>query len=227
MWADPAKVRRIDHAGAHFTCRGPLNVIHPPQGRPVIIQAAASPQGIAKVLWGVCPYVGETEAEARVKYQRVLDAVPPEAGLTLLSGHLNCDLSKLPLDAPLSHIETEGIRGLFSMVTQDFGAVSLREAAQRYALSVGVMPVIGTPEQVADMLEEMYEAGEGDGFMLVTHTLPESVTEFVEMVVPVLQARGRARIAYEGTTLRAHLAQESPGRPTRRRAGAPPVLVTS
>ncbi|MCS6933345.1 MAG: LLM class flavin-dependent oxidoreductase [Acetobacteraceae bacterium] len=45
LFADPAKVRRIDHEGRYFKVRGPLNVPRPPQGRPVFVQAGASDRG--------------------------------------------------------------------------------------------------------------------------------------------------------------------------------------
>ena len=45
MFADPAKVRRVDHEGAYFKVRGPLNVSRGPQGRPVFVQAGASDRG--------------------------------------------------------------------------------------------------------------------------------------------------------------------------------------
>jgi FMN-dependent oxidoreductase (nitrilotriacetate monooxygenase family) len=45
LFADPAKVRRIDHDGRWFKVRGPLNVSRSPQGRPVLLQAGASDRG--------------------------------------------------------------------------------------------------------------------------------------------------------------------------------------
>jgi FMN-dependent oxidoreductase (nitrilotriacetate monooxygenase family) len=45
LFADPARVREINHDGRWFKVRGPLNVSRPPQGRPVFIQAGASSRG--------------------------------------------------------------------------------------------------------------------------------------------------------------------------------------
>ena len=45
VFADPAKVHTIDHAGQHYRCRGPLNLPAGPQGRPTICQAGGSPAG--------------------------------------------------------------------------------------------------------------------------------------------------------------------------------------
>ncbi|MGA6204424.1 NtaA/DmoA family FMN-dependent monooxygenase [Nocardia testacea] len=43
VFADPDKVRTVDHEGAWFKTRGPLTVPRSPQHRPVIIQAGSSP----------------------------------------------------------------------------------------------------------------------------------------------------------------------------------------
>lgn len=45
VFADPDRVRRVDHDGEYFRTRGPLNVPHSPQGRPVLIQAGSSSTG--------------------------------------------------------------------------------------------------------------------------------------------------------------------------------------
>ena len=44
-FADPAKVRRLDHAGTHFKSRGPFTVPRSAQGHPVVIQAGQSGRG--------------------------------------------------------------------------------------------------------------------------------------------------------------------------------------
>jgi len=44
-YADPSKVRRLDHKGQYFTSRGPFTVPRSPQGHPVIVQAGASGRG--------------------------------------------------------------------------------------------------------------------------------------------------------------------------------------
>jgi FMN-dependent oxidoreductase (nitrilotriacetate monooxygenase family) len=45
LFADPAKVRHIDHSGQWFKSRGPLSVPRGPQDRPVIMQAGSSNRG--------------------------------------------------------------------------------------------------------------------------------------------------------------------------------------
>ncbi len=45
-WADPAKIHRADHVGPYFQVEGPMTVPRSPQGRPVIVQAGQSPEGM-------------------------------------------------------------------------------------------------------------------------------------------------------------------------------------
>lgn len=44
-YADPGRVRPVNHRGKHFLVDGPLNVPRPPQGHPVLFQAGASEAG--------------------------------------------------------------------------------------------------------------------------------------------------------------------------------------
>ncbi|WP_267885075.1 MULTISPECIES: NtaA/DmoA family FMN-dependent monooxygenase [Mycobacteriaceae] len=45
VFADPDKIRRVEHDGKFFRTRGPLNVPRSPQGHPVLIQAGSSNTG--------------------------------------------------------------------------------------------------------------------------------------------------------------------------------------
>jgi FMN-dependent oxidoreductase (nitrilotriacetate monooxygenase family) len=45
IYADHTKVHPIDFEGKYFKCRGPLNTVRAPQGRPVFVQAGGSPRG--------------------------------------------------------------------------------------------------------------------------------------------------------------------------------------
>ena len=175
-----------------------------------------------KVLWGLMPIVGETEDAARAKERALIEAVPPLGGLTQLSTHLGYDLSRVPLDATLEDFAAENGQGLLQMLSQGLGiqglaamlkkenmgrAVTVGEAAQFYGSGIGPK-IVGTPIQVANQLEDIFDEVGGDGFMLITHYLPGCLEEFVEMVVPILQQRGRFRADYQGTTLREHFNEE-------------------
>ena len=67
---------------------------------------------------------------------------------------------------------------------------------------------VGTVKSVADQLEAFIDTVGGDGFMLSPIYSPGAIEEFVDLLVPELQRRGRYRTAYKGETLRDILRQE-------------------
>lgn len=165
-----------------------------------------------KVLFGVQPFVAESESLAHERLAEHNELVPLEGGLAILSGHLGRDFSHDDLDAPMAHFQAGGSHGVLAMyATPDGAAPSLAEIASWHGRSVGLPQVAGSPEQVADWFEAFIADSGGDGFMLSPYHSPGAVTDFVDLVVPVLQARGRFRSDYTGRTLRDHLLQDVPG----------------
>jgi alkanesulfonate monooxygenase SsuD/methylene tetrahydromethanopterin reductase-like flavin-dependent oxidoreductase (luciferase family) len=71
---------------------------------------------------------------------------------------------------------------------------------------------IGSPNTVADRINQLVQADASDGFILVPHVTPGGLDPFVDQVVPLLQERGVFRTDYEGTTLRDHLGLAQPAR---------------
>src|SRR5438132_9003548 len=62
----------------------------------------------------------------------------------------------------------------------------------------------GTPEQVANLIEDWFTDGAADGFNIMPPILPSMLEVFGREVVPLLQKRGLFRTAYTGKTLREH-----------------------
>ena len=174
------------------------------------LHTAAAAEGKGKdfkVLFGLQPIVRSTEAEARRRAEELAQRIPLDAILARLSGVFGVDLSKLDPDRPLAEMETQASRGLMAATATgaDGTAVTLREAATKWALSVAIPQVIGTPEQVADEFERIWRETGCYGFNLSPTTNPDSVEDFVDQVVPILQRRGVFRTAYEGTSFRENL----------------------
>ena len=65
----------------------------------------------------------------------------------------------------------------------------------------GHLTLIGTPEQIVDEMERWFNAGVADGFNLMPPTLPNSLEDFVDYIIPELQKKS-FRIKYEGKTFR-------------------------
>ena len=174
------------------------------------LRAAAVANGkseVPKVLYGLQPIVRSTEAEARARMEELAQRIPLDAILARLSGVFGVDLSQFDPDRPLSEMESNASRGLMSatLASADGKAVTLREAASKWALSVAIPQVVGTPEQVADEFERAWREIGCHGFNLSPTTSPDSIDDFVDHVVPILQRRGVYRTSYEGENFRENL----------------------
>jgi FMN-dependent oxidoreductase (nitrilotriacetate monooxygenase family) len=171
------------------------------------------------ILPGFSPIIASTEAEAR-RYADELNALTdPEIGRQRLSlrfgGH---DFSHLPLDKALApedfpdprdndaaRSRTEVIVGF---VRQE--RPTLRQLLAKLAGARGHFTFEGTPEQVADLMQDWVNDGAADGFNLMPPVLPEMLDVFIAEVIPLLRRRGLFRTAYEGRTLRSHLGLSRP-----------------
>ena len=160
-----------------------------------------------RVTFGVQPVIGGTEAEAQRSYDDLLARIPVEAALARLSGSLGVDFSTFELDKPLDEQPTQAGQGMMKAMTAMAGGkrMTLREIALYWGGSVGMLPIIGSPEQVADRLETIWRETGCCGFNLTPTINDGSIRAFVDEVVPVLQKKGVLRRDYEHKTLRANL----------------------
>ena len=83
------------------------------------------------------------------------------------------------------------------------------ELAQRVG-GYGGLAFVGTPQTIADQMEEWLVGRGSDGFNIMFPYLPQGLFEFVDRVVPELQKRGIFRTEYEGRTLRENLGLPRP-----------------
>ena len=82
--------------------------------------------------------------------------------------------------------------------------LTLRQLAQMVATGRGHYVMCGTPEQIADRMEQWFREGGADGFNVMPPYFPGGLDDFAAGVIPILQKRGLFRTEYEGTTLRDH-----------------------
>jgi alkanesulfonate monooxygenase SsuD/methylene tetrahydromethanopterin reductase-like flavin-dependent oxidoreductase (luciferase family) len=161
----------------------------------VKLREAARAQGASedvKMLFGLQPILGGTEAEAKAREEELKERIPLDAILARLSGVFGVDLSTLDPDKPLEDMPTKASQGLMAATkaAADGRSLTLREAAKLWALAVGIPQVTGTPEQVADYVETAWRESGCCGFNLSPTTSPDSIEDFVDQVVPILQKRG-------------------------------------
>lgn len=174
------------------------------------LTATAKAEGRAtppKVTFGIQCILGGTEAEAKAAQKEMADRVPIDAALSRMSGTMGVDFSKLDLDSRLADNTTQASQGMLAALanmTGD-GNATVRDAAMVFGTSVGVLQVVGTPEQVADRLTEIWQSSGAHGFNVTPTTSLNSVEHFVDEVVPLLQRKGVYRTDYTGTTLAENL----------------------
>ena len=156
-----------------------------------------------KIIAGLSPIVGGTEAEAKAKHADYLETLSLEAGLAHLSGNLNVDLSHIDPDQPLEALRSEGVRGPVKSLL-DSARPGTRTFGDLIKLNMTGQFLVGSPEQIADGMQRRLDQGV-DGFNLVYATTPGTFVDFIDGVVPVLAERGLVQREYQPGTLREKL----------------------
>lgn len=165
-----------------------------------------------KILPGVLVIVGETVADARAKRLHLDSLVHYDSGIASLNSALGYDVSRFDPDGPLPEIpltnagQTSRERVIALAQREN---LTIRQLAQRIG-SYGGLAFVGTPQTIADDMEQWLTEEGSDGFNIMFPFLPEGLNDFVDKVVPELQRRGIFRHDYEGKTLRENLGLARP-----------------
>ncbi|MEU1625027.1 LLM class flavin-dependent oxidoreductase [Streptomyces sp. NPDC020096] len=193
--------------------------------------AGRDPEGI-KILPGLVPVIGDTEAEARRREAELEDHIVYEHGLHRLEHLLHVEPGALDLDSRLPddlppESEIEGSKSRYTLVVELARRedLTVRELIGRLGGGRGHRTFSGTPEQVADAIEDWFGQGAADGFNIMPAVLPSGLELFVDHVVPILRARGLLRTEYTpGQTLRERYGLP---RPANQYVGAPAFALTA
>jgi FMN-dependent oxidoreductase (nitrilotriacetate monooxygenase family) len=151
--------------------------------------------------------LGETDAEAKKKFDDYRRYASFEGAQALISGWTGIDFGQFSPDEPLRHRHTNAVQSAVeTFTTIDPEKVwSVREMADWVGIG-GFGPVfVGSPQTVADLLQEWVEDTDVDGFNLAYAVTPESFEDAVDLLVPELQKRGVYKTEYRGGTLREKL----------------------
>ena len=176
-------------------------------------EAAGRDPRHALVMPGVLPYVGRTRQEAQDKHDELLSLIHPEAGLSALSKLMEVDLMSADIDKPFPAHGFENLTQTRAVgIVEDARrqGLNIRQVYERLVVSKGHRQIIGTANDVADILQEWFEGGACDGYNVMPPMMPNGLDDFVELVVPELQRRGLFRTAYRGSTMRDHLGLPRP-----------------
>ncbi len=179
------------------------------------IRARAAEQGRnpddVKTLFLVSPVLGETEAEARDKYKRATtEPFFMEKSLALVSALTDIDFKQFDLDQPLpERLVTNGEQGTLDKFQQWGSGKPLRELVVESSGGIAAcIELVGTPDQVADLMGDAMATVGGDGFLITSPgqgVTRRNVIEVTDGLVPALQRRGLVRTRYEHATLRDNL----------------------
>lgn len=165
------------------------------------------------ILPGISAAIGSTTHEAQQVWEELDELTSPQIGLARLSarfgGH---DFSGVPLDRVLTlgdfpdptQVEASRSRatGYVDLALKE--GLTLRKLLQKLAGARGHFTVTGTPEQVADIIEDWFRTGAADGFNVMPPIVNKQLELFAAEVIPILRKRGLFRTEYEGSTLRSH-----------------------
>lgn len=175
------------------------------------LRAQASLQGrdpqSLKVFTLFTPIVGRTEEEAWAKYEELSSYISYDGALSLLSGWTGIDFSEYRPDQEIEYIETNAVKSMLEFLAKanPNKKWTVRELAN-FAGIGGMGPVaVGTPEKIADTLEEWVDETDIDGFNLAYAVTPGTFKDFAEFVIPELQKRGLVKKEYEEGTFREKL----------------------
>ncbi|QCI67632.1 LLM class flavin-dependent oxidoreductase [Phreatobacter stygius] len=163
------------------------------------------PPSECAILPAVSVVLGETESIARERADYLNSLIDPELSVAASSSGLGADLTKLKSDVSLAGLQgNQGMKGTEDILRQTMKADGLTLAQAAVKRGTG-RELVGTATTVADWLEETFETGFCDGFVLAPTMFPGMFEQFCRSVVPELQKRGLFRTEYAGRTLRENL----------------------
>ena len=175
------------------------------------VEEKRGPEQEVVIMPGIFPFIGETREEAQANYKELQDLIDPEMGLELLSSYLgDTDLSGYDLNTPFKDVEVDKGNNIQSRVdlikeTAKRNNSTLEDVMKHVAGARGHHIIVGTPEDVADRMEEWFKRGAADGFNIMPPLNPTQFELFVNKVVPILKERGLVQTDYNEGTLREKL----------------------
>jgi FMN-dependent oxidoreductase (nitrilotriacetate monooxygenase family) len=207
-----ASSRGRQFAATHAECvfiNGPSRQVIAPIVSDLRRRAAAAGRNPAEVLiFNMMTVITAPTAEAaRAKLDDYRSYASEEGALVLMSGWTGVDFSQYGFDEPIRHSRTQAqTSALDAFTIADPDRVwTIREIAKHAAIGGRGPVLVGSPEQIADELIAWVEETDVDGFNLAYAVTPEAFADFVDLVVPELQRRGRYKLDYAPGTLREKL----------------------
>lgn len=195
-------------AGRHAECvfisaRDPATAREAVRAIRAEVVAAGRRPGDVKIFVGIAVIPGRTRAEAEEKQAEYLRHASPEAGLAHFSASTGIDFSAYGLDEPIPYGQGNAIQSAEAAAARR--RLTKRDLLGELALGGRYSVLAGDAVSIADALQAWIEEGEVDGFNLSRIVMPESFSDFIDIVIPELQDRGLYKTAYAEGSLRCKL----------------------
>lgn len=172
-----------------------------------VVKAGRNPDSVA-VMPGFMPVIGDSFEDAAEKLKELNRWTDIKSAMPLLEERIGHSLADYDLDGPLPDLPISDQLRSRAELLRDLARrenLTIRDLALRVAAGRGHHIVLGTPEQIADRMQEWFEGKAADGFNVMPPYFPGGLEDFNKKVVPILQKRGLFRTEYTGSTLRDHL----------------------
>jgi alkanesulfonate monooxygenase SsuD/methylene tetrahydromethanopterin reductase-like flavin-dependent oxidoreductase (luciferase family) len=191
---DRDKLHYIDFEGRWFSVKGPSITPRPPQGQPIVAALGHSGRSYDLIVGSAdVGFVTPHDATQAAEIVGEIRALQWAAGRSQETLHLFGDAVVFLDDTPQA-AQTRRRR------LDDLAGLEYRSDADIF---------VGTPAQLADVLQEWHEAGLS-GFRLRPAALPHDLAQITEGLVRELRRRGLFRTGYEADTLRGSLGLARP-----------------
>jgi FMN-dependent oxidoreductase (nitrilotriacetate monooxygenase family) len=159
-----------------------------------------------KVFMGATLIVGRSEAEAQAKFDEYRRYASSEGALAHAAASLGIDFAKYDIDEPIETGKSQAIVSNVEAITRSAGPQwTRRKLLEQMVLGSRQAPWVGSAEHIADTMMAWSEATGVDGFNLSRTVVPECFEDVIDLLVPVLQARGAYKTSYGGGTYREKL----------------------
>ncbi|KAM7203145.1 Nitrilotriacetate monooxygenase component A/pristinamycin IIA synthase subunit A [Naviculisporaceae sp. PSN 640] len=147
-----------------------------------------------KVLALVSVILGETEQEAKRKFDEYKKYADKEGALALFGGWTGVDLDGYGDDEELREVESNAVRSTVQAYARfspkNFDKWTKHTVAEHISIGGNGPVLIGTPEQVADGLEAWVDEADVDGFNFAYTLFPQSFKDIIDLLLPELRKRG-------------------------------------
>ncbi|MDQ8936694.1 LLM class flavin-dependent oxidoreductase [Acinetobacter rudis] len=173
--------------------------------RKLIKTQGRDPESI-KLFVGISVVTAETDQQAQEKFSEYIRYASPEAGLAHFSSSIGLDLSQFADDEAIPYKQSNSIVSVNNKFKQQ--RITPQDLKAQHQLG-GRYPVfVGSPSHVAEQLIQFLDHTGIDGFNLTRTVTPESHQDFIRLVIPELQQRGRYKTTYTPGSLRHKLFQQ-------------------